>query len=155
LICSIDLQSLSAFHGTILLNTTTSLNCSVFDKGFVNGSISADSSRCVDPNAKVFLVNPPSSSTYSLTTGAKAGIVVGSVVGFLLCCGVAWYIIKRFRDGKQRRLAEQEGPPIPELSAEKADAELEASHGNSEMLGQGQASGHVDAFEMEGCSAKR
>lgn len=66
-----------------------------------------------------------------LTSGARIGIIVGSVVGGLLVCAVvAWFIWRRWRRGRkdvtpQLPLGEQSQVPIDYY---KADSEMNKSH---------------------------
>jgi hypothetical protein len=161
LTCSIDLSQLSDFEGSMLVNSTTSFNCSTFNDAVTQGRLGPHF-RCIAPDSKInsssssssFPSSYPSSSS-SLSSVAKGGIGAGSAIGFLLLYGIIWYVIQVLGIENKRELEAQEEPFIPELSAEKADAELEAGHGQSEMLGLGQASGYVDAFEMPGSTPER
>jgi hypothetical protein len=155
LVSSISLPSISSVPGSFQIASNGPFNCASFGSPATFGNLGPNFTCRSSGDDAPSEISPSSSSSHSLSTGAKAGIGLGSALGFILCCRIVWYIFERFVKKKKSTSDTEEGPTVPELSAEKADAELEAGHGQSEMLGQGQASGYVDAFELPGSIPER
>lgn len=77
----------------------------------------------------------------------------------------AWFLLRRRRAKKElekatadeeakgtadAKIVEMDASVPSELPTDKGDVELEAQHGENELLGQGSASGFVEAFELPG-----
>jgi len=150
---SVNFPSLNNVSHHFNISSTSTLNCSLIEEeakkgGYYNNNFSCTALHPITASKSPSLFN---SARSSLGTGAKAGIAVGSIVGFALICGGGIVWILRRRSATERAKTQQESAEnaqIAELPAEKADAELEAKHGDSEMVGQGRASGFIEAFEM-------
>lgn len=59
------------------------------------------------------------------------------------------------KEKTEAQRSEMAADDLVELPTDKGDVELEAKHGEHEMLGQGSASGVVEAFELPGDEVMR
>jgi hypothetical protein len=157
LITSIDFQILSNVTGYMKVNSTSHLDCTAIQAEAQDGGWNVRNFSCTDVNSTTTapggsIATQSSSPKESLSTGGKAGIAVGCIVGVALIGGVALWYFRRRRAVPMSTT--QETAEISELPAEKADAELEAGHGKSELNGGGRRSGYTEAFELPGDQPK-
>lgn len=124
------------------ISSTSSLDCTQLEKQ-AKGGVLGTAFTCT-------ALSKPTEYKNTLTTGAKVGILVGSVLAIALICLAAWHLRRRYLMKNSDISRHSEMPvPVPfELSAEKTDAELEAQHGVSEALGQEETSRFTPVFEL-------